>query len=426
MAPTAELNIRCFCRRRDGARVEELERRCEAAPAGKAPSFLLQVDTMGDPLCRVRNSPLRKMLVNPLALYSFCSLALPFSPSSLFLIRSMRPQVAELEGELVGVVRGSIKDMTIRSTPEEHAKVGYVLGLRVSPFHRRRGVASSLVLKLEEWFVDNVVDYAYMATEKANSASIKLFKDKLGYVKFRTPSILVNPVRRRAVRLPSSLQITKLNTEQAERLYRRSMGSTEFFPRDIDEVLKNRLTLGTWMSYPREQEAAMREGGMDPDRSTPTSWAMLSVWNSGQVFKLRVRRAKAACILYGKTSSFLGQFLPCLGIPALPDLSSTDPFGFYFMYGIHGEGPDSAPLVRALCKYVHNLATAVVDDCRVVVAEVGGFDALRHHVPHWRSLSCTEDLWCVKDLRSKDKAAAGFDWTKSPPQGALFTDPREV
>ncbi|MQM11352.1 hypothetical protein Taro_044258 [Colocasia esculenta] len=314
------------------------------------------------------------------------------------------------------MVRGSIKDMTIRSSPEEHAKVGYVLGLQVSPLHRRRGIASSLVLKLQEWFVANLVNYAYMATEKSNAASIKLFTGKLGYVKFRTLSILVNPVRRRAIRLPPGLKITKLNTDQAERLCRRFLGSTEFFPGDIDQVLRNSLSLGTWMAYLREP---------DGSNAMPASWAMLSVWDCGQVFKLRVQRAKgSSCVPYGtKASSLLDRFLLCLGIPGLPDLSN--PFGFYFMYGIHGEGPYAGPLVRALCRYVHNMAS-LANDCKVVVAEVGACDALRLHIPHRRSLSCSEDLWCMKDLKSKDKDAAGFDWTKSPPPPALFVDPREV
>ncbi|MQM11351.1 hypothetical protein Taro_044259 [Colocasia esculenta] len=70
MAPPVELIIRCFSRRKDTARVEELERRCEAAPAGKA-TVVLQVDTMGDPLCRVRNSSMHRMLVAPFLNYSY-------------------------------------------------------------------------------------------------------------------------------------------------------------------------------------------------------------------------------------------------------------------------------------------------------------------------------------------------------------------
>ena len=47
----------------DRVRVEDLERRCEVGPSERV---FLFTDTMGDPICRIRNSPLYKMLVFPL------------------------------------------------------------------------------------------------------------------------------------------------------------------------------------------------------------------------------------------------------------------------------------------------------------------------------------------------------------------------
>lgn len=332
-------------------------------------------------------------------------------------------EVAELENHLAGVIRGSIKIVTIaNSSTKDHvhvqAKVGYVLGLRVSPGHRRRGIGSSLVRQLEEWFQSNQVDYAYMATEKDNEASIKLFIDKLGFVKFRTPAILVNPVGHHLMRRSARIKIRKLKKEQAEHLYRKFMGSTEFFPQDIDLILSNKLNLGTWVAYPRNESW----DGTDQDNCAPTSWAILSVWNTGDVFKLRVGKAPFTCFLYSKSSDLINQILPCLGIPFLPNL--FDEFGFYFMYGIHCEGPKSAKLVRSLCQFVHNMATSCAD-CKVIVTEVGRSDTLRRHIPHWKFLSCSEDLWCVKPLSCNAKKAL-FDWTNSPPPRALFVDPREV
>ena len=46
----------------DRGRVEDLERRCEVGPSERV---FLFTDTMGDPICRIRNSPLYKMLVFP-------------------------------------------------------------------------------------------------------------------------------------------------------------------------------------------------------------------------------------------------------------------------------------------------------------------------------------------------------------------------
>ncbi|KAF6164910.1 hypothetical protein GIB67_017113 [Kingdonia uniflora] len=90
-------------------------------------------------------------------------------------------EVAELNNELVGVIQGTIKKATINCPEESQARVGYILGLRVSPLHRRKYIGSTLVRTLEQWFIANDVDFAYMATGKDNEASVKLFTDKLGF-----------------------------------------------------------------------------------------------------------------------------------------------------------------------------------------------------------------------------------------------------
>ncbi|KAJ0987639.1 hypothetical protein J5N97_005995 [Dioscorea zingiberensis] len=360
--------IRSFDKEQDGSRVEELERKCEVG-SGKSPVLL--TDTFGDPLCRISNSPMYEMLV------------------------------AEHGDELVGIIRGSIKVVSIGNPSKDQAKVGYILGLRVSPLHRRRGIGSLLVRKIEEWFMANLVDYAYMATEMKNEASIKLFIDKLGYSKFRSPTILVNPVGQHASHIPSSAKITKLNIAQAEHLLRKFMSSTEFFPQDIDQVLLNRLSLGTWIAV-NASDHEIWNSLQDDDQPKPRSWAMVSVWNCGEVFKLRVGRAPLACVLLAKTSRFISKLLSCINIRAMPDVFNL--FGFYFMYGIHGEGPDAMSLVNSLCHYVHNMGIRC-QDCKLVVTEIGGCDIFRHAVPHWKLLSCSEDLWCIKAMRKKTETS---------------------
>lgn len=323
-----------------------------------------------------------------------------------------------MDNQLVGVIRGSIKVVTVRKPPKDLAKVGYVLGLRVLSLYRRRGIGLKLVRRLEEWFVDNQVDYAYMATEKDNEASVKLFVDKLGYVKFRTPAILVNPVRRR-VHLSSNIEIAKLKVEEAELLYRKFMASTEFFSQDIDRILRNKLSLGTWVAYPRGE----RWGEVGADgRVENSNWAMLSVWNSGELFKLRLGKAPLSCLVYAKGSRVVDRLLPCIKVPTIPDF--FNPFGFYFMYGVHREGPLSGKMVRTLCNYVHNMARKT-KDCKVIVTEVGGCDTLRLHIPHWKLLSCPEDLWCIKALKNEERNGL-HELTITPPSRALFVDPREV
>lgn len=340
-------------------------------------------------------------------------------------------QVAELNNQLVGVIQGSIKLVTFHNTPpKDHesnlARVGYILGLRVSPLHRREGIGSRLVCRLQEWFVANDVDYSYMATEKDNEASVRLFIEKFGYIKFRTPAILVNPVRCRPCHVSSNIEIAKLKVEEAEFLYRKYMSSTEFFPHDIDKVLGNKLSLGTWVAYPRGEFGNFGSNG----QVLPKSWAMISVWNSGEVFKLRLGKAPFSCLLYAKSWRLMDKFFPCLKLlPSMPDF--FNPFGFYFMYGVYHEGPLSGKLVRNLCHFVHNMASTTTKNCRckVVVTEVGGCDSvLRHHIPHWKLLSCSEDLWCIKAMKKKEADRISVhELTKTQQTNkALFVDPREV
>lgn len=324
-----------------------------------------------------------------------------------------------------------MKVVTIKKNHKNPVKVGYILGLRVSPIHRRKGVGSSLVRHIEEWFLANQVDYAYMATEKDNEASVKLFLHKFGYVRFKTPSILVHPAARRRPNLrPSSagVGISKVSVEYAEFLYRSFMGSADFFPVDIDKILRNKLSLGTWVAYFRGDSSG--EFGRDDGTELPESWAMLSVWNCAQLFKLSVGRQTLSCSLYGTMAKLLNSAVPCLKPPpALPDF--VGPFGFYFVYGLHREGPLSGKLVRALWKFVCNLCDdddSNNSNIKLVVTEVGCCDhnnkQLRLDIPHWRLLSCAEDLWCIKALKNEQKQSLHELTTNS--KGALFVDPREV
>ncbi|GLU11904.1 hypothetical protein SLE2022_286220 [Rubroshorea leprosula] len=383
-----ELLIRSYDAEVDRLQVEDLERRCEVGPAQRV---FLFTDTLGDPICRIRNSPMYIMLV------------------------------AVLDNELVGVIQGTIKLVTLHKHPRDLAKMGYVLGLRVAPVHRRRGIGLKLVVKLEEWFNENDVDYAYMATEKDNEASVNLFT-KLGYIKFRTPAILVNPVSKRMYHLSSTVEIEKLREEEAAAVYRRFMQSTELFPQDIDNILRNKLNLGTWVAYPRGES-------WDYLGSTngqfPSSWAMLSAWNSGELFKLRLGKAPTSCFMYTKSCILMDKLLPsCFKLPEMPDFFL--PFGFFFIYGFHREGAASGKLMRTLCKFVHNLAIKSSKDCKVIVTEVGGGDSVRLHIPHWKLLSFPDDLWCIKALKCEDKPQNIYDLSKIPSLGTLFIDPREV
>ncbi|KAF3594081.1 hypothetical protein DY000_02024034 [Brassica cretica] len=372
--------VRDYDPNRDLKRVEELEKSCEVGS--------LLVDLMGDPLARIRQSPSFYMLV------------------------------AEIDNEIVGMIRGTIKTVT-RSGNALHdgnspvistTKLAFVSGLRVSPYYRRMGIGLKLVQRLEDWFRLNDAAYAYVQTENDNAASVKLFTEKSGYSKYRTPTFLVNPVFNHRVTVSRRVKIIKLDPSDAESIYRNRLSSTEFFPSDINSILTNKLSLGTFLAVPRGSDYI--------SGSLPGSWAVISIWNSKEVYKLQVQGTSRLKRTLAKTTRVLDGALPFLKIPSFPNLFK--PFAMHFLYGIGGEGPQAAEMVEALCSHAHNIAKN--SGCAVVAAEVGSCEPLRAGIPHWKALS-PEDLWCLKRLRDDDDRV---DWTKSTPGLSVFVDPRDL
>ncbi|XP_051127207.1 probable N-acetyltransferase HLS1 [Andrographis paniculata] len=417
-AAAATVVVREFEPKKDGRAVEEVESRCEVGPSGK---LFLYTDLMGDPIARIRHSPAYLMLVAEL----------------------QEVGAGENGGgkrEIVGMIRGCIKTVTcgtkisrngrnvnaaIKAPPQPlpiFTKLAYILGLRVSPTHRKLGIGLKLVKKLEEWFIENGAEYSYMATEIDNEASVNLFTKKCGYTKFRTPAILCQPVFAHRVKLPNRVAVVRLGVSDAETIYRRRFSSTEFFPRDIGAVLGNKLNLGTFVAVPAGSSAAAAWPGAAAFlASPPESWAVLSVWNCMDVCRLEVRGASRVRKALARTSRALDRALPWLHVPSVPEVFR--PFGFHFLYGLGGEGPNAVKMINALCRLAHNLAKE--GGCAVVATEVAGGEPLRLGIPHWKRLSCAEDLWCIKRLGEDYSDGSVGDWTKSNPAPSIFVDPRE-
>ncbi|KAL9229831.1 hypothetical protein vseg_005257 [Gypsophila vaccaria] len=405
--------VREFERERDLAQVEEVERICEVGPTSKVSIF---THLLGDPLCRIRHSPLFLMLVAEI----------------------VDEEEEESGSKIVGMIRGCIKTVTcgkkyprpskfqsyhdsIRPIPI-YTKAAYILGLRISPSHRRMGIALKLVNKMEEWFGQNGAEYSYLATEKKNEASVNLFNHKCGYSKFRTPSILVQPVFAHSLQLSKRVSIFKLSPVQAEAIYRAKFSSIEFFPRDIDAILNNSLNLGTFIAVPRESHApGVWRGADDFISNPPESWGIISVWNSSDAWRLEVRGASRVGKGLAKTTRLLDRAFPFLKIPSFPEVFR--PFGLLFMYGLGGEGPNTTKLVKTLCGFSHNLARD--HGCSVVATEVASREPLKDGIPHWKKLSCDEDLWLIKRLGEDYSDGSVGDWTKSSPGPSIFVDPRE-
>ncbi|KAJ1287431.1 hypothetical protein BS78_02G009100 [Paspalum vaginatum] len=394
----AAVTVREFDAAADRAAVERLERACEVGPsAGK---LCLFTDLLGDPLCRVRHSPPYLMLVAE----------------------------APAGGEIVGVVRGCVKTVACgrAGAGRLSCKVAYLLGLRVAPAHRRRGVGRGLVARMEEWFRQAGAEYAYVATDRDNEPCVRLFTERCGYAKFRAPSVLVHPVFRHDLATPphphhAAVAVLRVPPRDAERLYRARFSGVEFFPTDIHAVLANPLSLGTFLAVP----SGSREWrGVDAFLAAPPpSWAVASVWNCKDAFRLEVRGAprlwRAAARATRAADRALSR-LRLLRVPSVPNL--FEPFGMHFLYGLGGAGPAAPDMARALCRHAHDLARRA--GARVVATELAARDPVRAGVPHWPRLGA-QDLWCIKRLADGYGDGALGDWTKAPPGDSIFVDPRE-
>ncbi|GJN10505.1 hypothetical protein PR202_ga28603 [Eleusine coracana subsp. coracana] len=358
-AAAVSVSVREYDGDRDLGAVERLEKECEVGPSG-GKKMCLFTDLLGDPLCRVRHSPAYLMLV--------------------------AETTSENEEEIVGVVRGSVKTVSC-GKQQVFCKVAYLLGLRVSPAYRRRGIGRKLVQRMEEWFRTAGAEYAYVATDADNEASVRLFTSPRcgGYAKIKFAGV-------------------------------------EFFPTDIDAVLNNNLSLGTFLAVPAAMNWVGIEAFLAMAGEPSSSWAVASVWNSKDAFRLQLRGAPALWRAAALATRAADAAAPWLRVPSVPDIFSA-PFGVHFLYGLAGAGPAAPSLTRALCRHAHNLARRC--GARVVVTEVAAGDNIRAGVPHWPRLGA-EDLWCVKRLADGyDSASALGDWTKAPPGDSIFVDPRE-
>ncbi|XP_062221266.1 acetyl transferase GW6a-like [Phragmites australis] len=414
------IRVREFDMERDLRAVEELERRCQVGLSGdqggpgaadadgaekksskkkKKRGMSLHVEQIGDPFARVRHAPDYVMLV---------------------------AEYGE-EEEVVGVIkacirmvsRGKKKKQSFSSTTQ-YVKVACLLGLRVSPSHRRLGIATELVRRAESWCAARGATYATMATTKSNAASLALFAGRFAYAPFRRPVFLGHPVHRHRARVPRAHRVLRLPPPLAAAAYAALLppAAAEFLPADLPALLAHKLTLGTYV--------AIERGGPD-DPALPPSFALLSVWDATRSLRLRVGGAPTLLRASLAAVRALDRHAPWLQVPSVPDIFR--PFGTYLLYGLGMSGREGSSLLRSLCRHAHNVARKN-PACAVLAADLGPDDPAAAAVPHWPRFSCDEDVWCIKKLGSADHSVNASDdneddWTTSPPAGVLFVDPRE-
>ncbi|KAL5996429.1 hypothetical protein ACLOJK_026507 [Asimina triloba] len=388
------LIIRDFNGDGDLKMIERLERKCEI---GSKKGLSILTNMMGDPQCRIRLYQNHVMMVAELA----------------------------QSKEIVGVVGGCMKCVG-NGLGSSNMNMGCILGLRVSPRHRRMGIGLKLVKSVEEWAMRNGAQYIYLATEETNVASTNLFFLKRNYKKLTSLAILVQPIISPPNHPPHDIRIEKLSIEQAMALYRDRVGSNkDFFPADMDAILREKLSMGTWVSFFREEEwlGLHCKGRSEQFTSrTPSSWAVLSIWKTYEAYKLEIRAKNPFGFFCNRLCNAGAKaFPPCLEVPMFCGLPHK-PFGFLFVYGVHGEGERVGELLRSLWGFACNMGLKV-KGCKVLVTELAVSDPLLGHMPQGPSISLLDDLWCFKRV---DGNMDGQDrWTDPQSVANVLVDPRD-
>ncbi|XP_015883184.2 probable N-acetyltransferase HLS1 [Ziziphus jujuba] len=383
--------IREFNEDRDIEVVGKLERDCDI---GSKKGISMFINMIGDPFCRIRFYPLHVMLVAEL-------------------IESK---------ELVGVIRGCIKCVGT-AFGERNVKLGWIVGLRVSPTYRRMGIGLKLVNSVEEWILRNGAHYTFLATEKNNIASINLFTIRCNYVNLSSLVIFVQPICSRENDISQDIKIEKLHVDQAISLYKDRLRHKEVYPTDIDVILKEKLSLGTWVSYFRKEgwiNLYSEENDQNVISKSQSSWVVFSIWNTCETYKLQIRKSHPLRFLYTTLSHAKEKIFPCLKMPMNDPVPSS--LGFLFLYGLHGEGENLGELMKSIWSFASRLG-ANVKDSKVIITELGVCDPLIKHVPNDSSMSYFNDLWFAKKLIShvddRDELLVKGQL------GNVFVDPRE-
>ncbi|KAK7329560.1 hypothetical protein VNO77_23730 [Canavalia gladiata] len=387
--------IREFSEDKDVKTVRKIERNCEI---GNKKLVSIFTNMTSDPWSRIRFYPLHVMLVAEL-----------------------------LESkELVGVIRGCIK--SVGTLSGSLLKMGCILGLRVSPTYRRKGVALKLVTAVEEWMMRNGADYVFLATEKNNDASKNLFSIKCNYVNLSSLVIFVHPTSSFTKHVSTKdIKVEKMDIDLAISLYRRTLMTKDLYPLDMDAILKEKLSLGTWVSYYKDEGwlnllSKINNEDIVISNETSSSWVIFSIWNTCdcEAYKLQLKNSQPLRFLHSTLNHAREKFFTCLRMSVSG--SHSTPFGFLFLYGLHGEGENLGELMESIWRFTSRLGEDM-KDCRMVITELGFSDPLANHVPQTASMSCIDDLWYTKRLSSHGDE--NDELLMKGQVGNVFVDPRD-
>lgn len=291
---------------------------------------------------------------------------------------------------------------------------------------RRKGVALRLVTAVEEWMVRNGAEYAFLATEKSNDASKNLFTIKCNYVNLSSLVIFVQPTSTLPKQISRDIKIEKVDIDLAFSLYRRTLKTKDLYPLDMDVILKEKLSLGTWVCYYKEEgwinllTKVNDEKDLISNEAT-SSWVIFSIWNTCEAYKLQVKKSQLLRFLLTTLNHAREKVFPCLKMSVSDSLCTS--FGFLFLYGIYGEGENLGELMESMWRFTSRVGESM-RDCRVVITELGFGDPLANHVPQTASMSSIDDLWYTKKL-SSDGDSCIDEFLMKGQVGNVIVDPRD-
>ncbi|XP_045833181.1 probable N-acetyltransferase HLS1 [Trifolium pratense] len=306
--------------------------------------------------------------------------------------------------------------------------MGCILGLRVSPTHRRKGVGLKLITSIEEWMLRNGADYAFLATEKNNNASKNLFTNKCNYVNLTSLTIFLHPTTFPTNHISNKdIKIDKINIDQAISLYTRIFKTKDLYPLDMDVILKEKLSLGTWVSYYKNEGFKLN----NEDITTNSSWIIFSLWNTCEANDNKVhdktKLFQPLRFLHATLNHAKDKICPCLRMLGNESLM-CESLGFLFLYGLHGEGENLGGLMESIWSFTSKLGEKL-KDCRLVITELGFGDPLVNHVPQMESMSCIDDMWYTKRLARDSDDDVDDELVQQQVMkrqlGNVFVDPRD-
>lgn len=271
--------------------------------------------------------------------------------------------------------------------------------------------------------VRNGAEYTSLATEKKNEASRNLFTTKCNYFNLTSLVIFVHPTSTFPPKLISmrEIKIDKLSIDHAISLYAKGLKTKELFPIDMDAILRERLSLGTWVCYYKD------EGWFNAETPKNSNWIIFSIWNNtcdceaNYELQLRKPHHHPLGFLHTTLNHAREKIFPCLRMLVSGSLLSR-PFGFLFIYGLHGEGENLGELMESIWRFTSRLGENK-KGCKVIISELGLGDPLLNLVPKNASMSCIDDLWYIKRLSGHSDQKDELLMKREV--GNVFVDPRE-